>query len=423
VQSIMALVYWVVMFATLLAAVMGYEPLPTYDSSNDDHACAKYPCCFIANSSDGCSLTNMPKLPSTIVFPGGKSRCIFSDSTDFGFQVWPGASDKIIIYFQGGGACWDKGSTESHLCTTSIIATGTEGIFDRTNNNKFSDYTIVQILYCSGDLHAGNVTRPYTDSLGNPVVQVGQENVGLTLDWIHRQQAAGNLDAVFEDMIVMGDSAGSIGAQIWSGVLLDKFQFQKASIVPDSYIGVFPPNSQGPLIYDYGCCDFGILPGYFPQYLIQECLNQTLTLQTVTEYWLSQFPDYPFAFIQSKADAIQISFYIALAISIGDDPILTDGEFYNRANEIMEVYNQYPNFVVYLVDGSQHTFTPNKHYYTADPEGPRESGDEPDSLDNWLPTLSLSPGQSISTVCEGKLEDVGEPTYCDSALYPKTFTD
>ena len=43
---------------------------------------------------------------------------------------------------------------------------------DRDNtDNKFSKYTIVSILYCSGDVFVGNVTRPYNDKAGVPVQQ------------------------------------------------------------------------------------------------------------------------------------------------------------------------------------------------------------------------------------------------------------
>ncbi|RYY82396.1 hypothetical protein EON63_13420 [archaeon] len=109
----------------------------------------------------------------------------------------PGDSDKLLFYFQGGGACWDEYSTKAQLCTTDASPqslVGKEmcsvciwpffihimiaytihhttynipGIFDRTNTkNNFKDYTIVHVLYCSGDVHGGNVVRPYTDSAG-----------------------------------------------------------------------------------------------------------------------------------------------------------------------------------------------------------------------------------------------------------------
>jgi len=67
--------------------------------------------------------------------------------------VIPGESDKVLVYFQGGGACWTKETTAAGFCSTDAKPTGFEGLFDRTNvNNKFKDYTIVQALYCSGDV-------------------------------------------------------------------------------------------------------------------------------------------------------------------------------------------------------------------------------------------------------------------------------
>lgn len=54
----------------------------------------------------------------------------------------------------------------------------------------------------------------------------------------------------------MGCSAGSIGAQIWSDNSLNMIKWQKAAVIPDSYAGVFPDGSQGPLIYGFVCCCF-----------------------------------------------------------------------------------------------------------------------------------------------------------------------
>ena len=51
-------------------------------------------------------------------------------------------------------------------------------------------------------------------------------------------------------------------------------------------------------------------------------------------------------------------------------------------------------------------------------------------MDQWVPLNPLSPGDKISTVCEGKVqavegEEVGGPTlgptYCDGNLVPKTY--
>jgi hypothetical protein len=39
------------------------------------------------SSSNACPLSDMPLDETTLVYPGGKTRCIFSTSSDFAFQV------------------------------------------------------------------------------------------------------------------------------------------------------------------------------------------------------------------------------------------------------------------------------------------------------------------------------------------------
>ena len=88
----------------------------------------------------------------------------------------------MLFYFQGGGACWDKASTELGLCSTSASGDSNIGVFCRdsdscTGDNPFMDYTIVQVLYCSGDAHIGQVVRDYSahDRNGENVSQQGGE--------------------------------------------------------------------------------------------------------------------------------------------------------------------------------------------------------------------------------------------------------
>lgn len=95
-----------------------------------------------------------------------------------------------MVYFQGGGACWDEESTKAGLCSTSADAGGESGVFcrgDCEGENVFEDYTIVHVLYCSGDAHIGGVVRNYDDKKGVPVSQQGAANVQATLDWIKAQ--------------------------------------------------------------------------------------------------------------------------------------------------------------------------------------------------------------------------------------------
>jgi hypothetical protein len=105
----------------------------------------------------------------TLVFPGGDTRCIYSYSTPYAFQVKqfvmmmtnlivslqviPGSSANLLFYLQGGGACWDAATTKAGVCTTDVTPQSANGVFNRNDaRNKFKDYTLVVLSYCSGDV-------------------------------------------------------------------------------------------------------------------------------------------------------------------------------------------------------------------------------------------------------------------------------
>lgn len=52
---------------------------------------------------------------------------------------------------------------------------------------------------------------------------------------------------------------GSIGAQLWGNQAVTRLNWNQAAVMPDSYAGVFPPDSQGPLIYNFVSHDLHFL--------------------------------------------------------------------------------------------------------------------------------------------------------------------
>eukprot|EP00604_Paraphysomonas_vestita_P002025 CAMPEP_0174820430 /NCGR_PEP_ID=MMETSP1107-20130205/4264_1 /TAXON_ID=36770 /ORGANISM="Paraphysomonas vestita, Strain GFlagA" /LENGTH=386 /DNA_ID=CAMNT_0016035773 /DNA_START=126 /DNA_END=1286 /DNA_ORIENTATION=- len=382
----------------------------------------------------------LPKDQSTLVLPGGETRCIFSTSTPFAFQVIPGDTDKLLLYFQGGGACWDQSSTKLGFCTTDSTPQNPVGVFDRYNaNNPYKQYTIVHVLYCSGDVFGGDVIRSYTDSAGVPVQQKGAANAQSAIDWIVQQQGNGGLSGVLSSLVVMGCSAGSIGAQLWSDSALKALKFNKAAIVPDSYAGVFPDGSQGPLMYDFGFCT--AFKNKLSSATYQKCIDKTLTIQDVDVEYISAHQKVPFSFIQSKTDSVQQAFYVAIAGSMNLPAALTPADFYTLTNTVFKGYNTYPNFLTYLVNGNQHCFTPTNVYYTADPISATDNGASTSSelMYQWTGNFPLTPGESEKTICDGTLKyysmnmtsssvskesitAVDRTTYCDKTLASKKYT-
>lgn len=288
--------------------------------------------------------------------------------------------------------------------------------------NRFHDYTIVHILYCSGDFHSGNVVRSYNDSAGQPVTQVGMNNVRSALNWINQQISLGLLSETFSEFAIMGASAGAIGSQIWSNQLLKEFKWKKAVLVPDSCVGVFPADAFAQIMYDVNFCASGFLS---PE-LATKCSNKQLTLMDLNLESMANHPDVPFVFLQSKVDDVQWSFYTLLALTYDPrNPVITPAEFYDRTNDVFSEYNAArKNFVTYLVDGPQHGFTCWDLYTTTDPRGAKDNGAKTESMmmADWLNKVPLSAGESISSECEGNKLHMGV-TYCSPKVVPKTYTE
>ena len=341
-----------------------------------------------------------------------------------------------LLFFQGGGACWDVLSTTTHTCSTGAFPQGPSGgVFERSElSNPFRTYTLVHVLYCDGSLHGGNTTRPYRDRAGVPVSQVGYENTRSVLNWIETQMKTGQLAPTLSSLVISGSSAGSIGAQLWADQVLRSLPHLAAAVVPDSYIGVFPTHAEGRLITQYGFCSSPLL-ARLPASIRASCLQATLSLHAVTAAVLDRHQSVAFAHIQSKIDEVQIEFDWALSSDPSVEPAgcadkrtcYVDGtDFYARSNEYLELYNRRPNHVHFLVQSSQHTYLPNRHMYEADASGATAGGKGGERLIDWLTRLPLRNGSNgtISTRCDGQLLGPGTwhgDSYCDLSMAGKVF--
>jgi hypothetical protein len=264
------------------------------------------------------------------------------------------------------------------------------------------------------------------------VTQKGLANTQAALDWVVQQMASGGLSATLSELTVSGCSAGSVGAQLWGKAIAETLQWKEISVIPDSYAGIFPPGSEGPLIYNYGFCTAYFLTDASKA----SCLAQTLTLRELNKEAMSNAPSIPYAFIQSKTDIVQESFYVAIgATTPNTTAAITPEEFYADVTELFSDYNKYANFVTYLVDGDQHCFSPSDVFYSADPTGPKDNGMNSDSpmLYSWYNTMPLANGESVNTECDGQIEKSTQSiqkqnlknsvTYCSDGVTPKSFVE
>lgn len=156
----------------------------------------------------------------TLVVPGGDAIC--ARETPYAFWTRAGDPDKLLLYFQGGGMCWDPATCAPGAGAFDDIIEGGEigaysrGIFDTTNpENPLASYSAVFVPYCTGDWHTGARTVDYGEM---PVHHNGYANASSALAW-----AYANVPRPVE-VVVSGCSAGSYGAIYHAPAILRRYR-------------------------------------------------------------------------------------------------------------------------------------------------------------------------------------------------------
>src|SRR4051794_23421324 len=138
------------------------------------------------------------------------AKCM--NGTDTGIGVNLGTSGDLVIYLEGGGACFNSSTCGSVAHPSgwnasnyaNEIALYNVGLFDRIDEkNPFKDATYAFVPYCTGDVHAGS--KP--DGMGGRSF-VGYVNIGKDLETI--VPASKDVRRV----VLSGSSAGGFGALI-----------------------------------------------------------------------------------------------------------------------------------------------------------------------------------------------------------------
>jgi hypothetical protein len=159
---------------------------------------------------------------------------------------------KTLVYFEGGGACWNQNGClgKGKLTETASNPNGVpENYFSQLNLAAFgastplitrtpllgSIYTqkwnIVYVPYCTGDVHTGASVQTYADAdPAKPTVYYhrGYKNAKALGQWM-----AANMPRP-EHLLVSGSSAGGVGATANYGILRLALNPRKSALAADS---------------------------------------------------------------------------------------------------------------------------------------------------------------------------------------------
>ncbi|HET7826591.1 MAG TPA: pectin acetylesterase-family hydrolase, partial [Anaeromyxobacter sp.] len=177
---------------------------------------------------------------------------VFSSSTT-GLAVSWGTGKDLVIFLQGGGACWDFvtcGGAASLVSGTPTAATGPFGpaqfasdIFAKYPNAwvrrekmpaPIATATLVFVPYCTGDVHSGDKTTTYQSPVpGFPSItwrHVGHANLVAFL----RRLGPGLKLGAGDKLVVAGSSAGGFGSLANYPTVRAQWPDAKGYLVDDS---------------------------------------------------------------------------------------------------------------------------------------------------------------------------------------------
>lgn len=308
----------------------------------------------------------------TRVEGGPGTSCALGTPYAFFYQM--GDPRKVMIYFQGGGACWDATTCDPRSRTGHFYKPGVGqgerpyrgGLLNLTNaDNPVHEYTKVFVPYCTGDLHLGARTVVYsvpataTDSARRYEIRHnGTANAQSALDWLYGHATAP------EVVFVSGESAGSVPTPVYAAAVAQHYPRARVIALGDasgSYVGASGV-----------AASWGGLPFLRGLKLRSGVDSATLTYPGLSAAAVNSSARITFAEINSADDSTQAFFLRATDRSSPSVSVLL-------ARNFAELKHAVPRFRSYTWPGVAHTILPRGQFYTVSVDGIR--------LRDWVNSL------------------------------------
>jgi len=282
-------------------------------------------------------------------------------TTEFSYYYHKGTADGLVVFFNGGGACWnDATCSKPRLAGDRAFFSGQDdqdavgvykaellpgdgpghmtGLLDHSDpRNPLRDWSMIFVPYCTGDVHSGSNTAHYTfPNTGKPftIEHRGWDNMQVILNWMRT-----NLPQPAR-LLVTGSSAGAYGAGTHYTSLRALYPDARAVFLGDSGQGVTTP-------------DFERLRNKSWKYQLPASVfapdaSNTPDSQVVAKL-AAHFPNDRFAQFTSIHDATQTAFYAQMGSA------QTCNAWTNTMTSELASRQALPNFRSYVAAGKTHT--------------------------------------------------------------------
>jgi len=336
----------------------------------------------------------------TEINPGWDTLC--SRGQPWGFFVRPGDPKKVVVEFQGGGACWNFGTCsvadaifkDNIDDVRSAVMTGRySGIYDHENEaNPVKGWTHVFVPYCTGDIHWGDAEVLYEKEGVEPfnINHKGANNSRSALYWLGEQGVVAP-----EKIFVTGCSAGSYGSVGWAPYLMR--QYPEASVVQMGDCGA-------------GIITDSFLSDSFPVWQAKQMLPEwipalhpdTVDLSTMALHDLyreigNHHSDQVVSQYNTVYDNTQVTYFRYMGAGDDGDPRQdwSDG----MRDSIKRIADSTDNFSYFIAEGEDHCILHRDSFYTVSEDGT--------SLVDWINGMldGDAPSNPTCDDCDPALKD------------------
>lgn len=303
---------------------------------------------------------------SWVPFPDSMCR----DGSTTGLGVRYGSSDKLVIYFEGGGACFNAATCLLNDLFSNwgqikfdawALGIGQGGIFGDDPQNPLRDWNFVYVPYCTGDVHAGDRENVGIDGVFGAQHFVGYRNVAAYLE---------RLVPTFADtshVLVTGISAGGFGAALNYDRIADAFSKSAVTLLDDSG----PPmgDQYMPVCLQDTWRDLYNFEDTLPADCV-DCFNPDGGgIYNLALYLAEKWPEQRMALFSNEQDGIIRTFF---GYGLNDckggtysGPAFEEG-LYKLRDEILGEDTVWGS---YIINGSGHTVLASPAYYTTEVAG------------------------------------------------------
>ncbi len=291
--------------------------------------------------------------------PRPDTVCRDGSTTGFGVRLLPDAKG-VMIYLQGGGACYDAQSCAENAgapiagenfseakFNAWVEQLGDQGIFNTTHpSNPVARWNHVYIPYCTGDLHGGVRENAAVDGVNGRQQFVGHRNLQNDLKLL------APFFRTAQDVALVGASAGGAGVLLNYPQVVNAFDGRSVAALVDS-APIIPESAIRTSCFERKLIEtFDLqLPADCP-----ECGDSSQGgLLNVYQHLSETYPKGRFAFASADADLAGVILYDRESRACGGAGV----NIFNYRFSLYALRDKHigHDWATYLPGGIQHTMT------------------------------------------------------------------